>query len=419
MFILILLFYIYLKRLEFLFNAVYLFALMIYLSKDELLMFSNFYLDNEFLKDWMLENLIVVIGVSYMLFLVYYLNAKRDYTLVYKICQISIFVHIMLLVVDFFFYQYDFFIGRIHFLKILPIIDSVTAALIIGYLILKNKNLITTLFIIGASIFMIGVGSNFYLNNDSDPLRYYNKFYMILSSTIEIAIFTVGLTYKYFMEIVDKLNYQKEAIENKTKALRAQINPHFIFNALSSIQHFVTSNNRISALKYLSKFSRLTRGVLESSIDANVSLEEEIKLLIDYLELESLRFDNSFSYEIRTDNNVDLSNTTIPFMIIQPFVENSIIHGLLPKKEGDKKLVVNFKKSEDFIICEVYDTGVGRNVPTDKLSPYKREKVSRGLEVTKARLDVLGSTEDSLRIVDRFHEDGQPSGTTVIIKIPT
>src|SRR5690606_18508582 len=112
-------------------------------------------------------------------------------------------------------------------------------------------------------------------------------------------------------------------------ALKAQINPHFIFNSLSSIQHLIISNNKISSLKYLTKFSHLMRDIMERSMDSKSLLSDEIKIIEHYLELEALRFDHSFSYSIIIDESLNPSFVETPMLIIQPFIENAILHGLL------------------------------------------------------------------------------------------
>lgn len=153
------------------------------------------------------------------------------------------------------------------------------------------------------------------------------------------CIFAFGLLYKIHLEFRENLMLQQRALFEKTRALRAQINPRFIFNSLSAIQHLVSVKKIESALKYLNKFSRFTRNVLESSMEINIPLAEEIKILEDYLSLELLRFANSFSYNITIDEAIDPEEIEIPPMILQPFVENALIHGLLPKNPGQNNWI--------------------------------------------------------------------------------
>lgn len=211
---------------------------------------------------------------------------------------------------------------------------------------------------------------------------------------------------------------QKERIEEmnlelEKRMLRAQMNPHFIFNSLNSIQHFITENDKKSALTYLTKFSKLLRQVLESSIDLNVILEEEVKLLKIYVELEALRFDDSFTYEFRIDESLDTYAHEIPILLIQPYIENAIIHGLIPK-EGSKHLVIGFEDAKEYIKCVIEDNGIGRK------SKPKTEKnhTSRGMSVTEQRIRALEKTNFQLVMIEDLEADGHPAGTRVTVAIP-
>ncbi|UII81498.1 sensor histidine kinase [Flagellimonas sp. CMM7] len=264
----------------------------------------------------------------------------------------------------------------------------------------------------------LGGLARYYWAAPEDGLHLDSLYYMIIGSSIEVIIFAFGLNYKANTEFRENFRLKEEALVNKTKALRAQINPHFIFNSLNSIQHLVTKNDKVSTLKYISKFGRLTRNVLENSIDTDAILGEEIKILEDYLELESLRFDKAFSFKINVDPNLDVEDVKMPSMILQPFAENSIVHGLLPKKDGVKALTINFKKGNGVVICEVEDTGVGREVAKKRIHTYQKEKKSRGLEVTKQRLESFGEALNPLEIIDIQDINGNALGTKVIIRIP-
>ncbi len=219
---------------------------------------------------------------------------------------------------------------------------------------------------------------------------------------------------------------QKAEIETTSKELerrmlRAQINPHFIFNALGSIQHFITANDRASALKYLSKFSSLLRQVLEDSITNIVVLEEEIKLLKIYLELEALRFDGGFNYQIEIDPDLDPHTTEVPLLLIQPFVENAILHGLMPKS-GERQLHISFAVEGNFTVCRITDNGIGRKAAAELKAQKAGSQPSRGMEVTRKRLEALNKNSAAQTLVsfnDRFQADGSAAGTEVVIQIPT
>jgi len=222
------------------------------------------------------------------------------------------------------------------------------------------------------------------------------------------------------LDYEEKLELQNQVSIKEISALRAQMNPHFIFNSLNSIQHLILNNDVISAVKYLSKFGNFTRSILESSIETKVTLTDEIKLLFSYLELESLRFNNTFIYNINTSENCDADAIEIPILLIQPYVENAIIHGLMLKKYGKRLLDINFKIQDDCLICEIEDNGIGRMASKKKNSIIKKQIKSRGMEITEKRLKLLGkncSEKGTVEIVDKFNENGTPKGTKVIIRI--
>lgn len=207
--------------------------------------------------------------------------------------------------------------------------------------------------------------------------------------------------------------------ELESRMLRAQINPHFIFNSLGSIQHFITSNEKVSALKYLSKFSSLLRQVLEDSVTNNLVLEEELKLLRIYLELEALRFEDGFTYQISTDPSLDIYNLEVPVLLIQPFIENAILHGLLPKT-GDRKLVIHYFQDDNWLCCRITDNGIGREASGFNNSNRSLKIPSRGLEVTGRRLCALNpdvSLDELIKITDLKNDKNEALGTEVLVKI--
>ncbi|MCK0161148.1 sensor histidine kinase [Allomuricauda sp. F6463D] len=418
--VIMLVFFGYFKKAEFFLYSFYVSFLLLFVLKDDLQLFNAWLPNNMLLKVWLLENIALFVGVGYMYFMIYYLNLKKNYRFAYFVIITLLGFHAVYLIVDILFYVYDYYIGHIFLVKALPIFDTIFGGVAILHVLITTRNLIGYLFVAGSATFMFSVASHFYLgiDIDTDPLRYYNKLNLIIGSTVEIVIFAFGLTYKMFVDHVERLNFQQEAFINKNKALRAQVNPHFIFNALSSIRHLVSIDNKKSALKYLSKFSRLTRNILESSLETNVVLNEEIIMIQDYLELESLRFDNAFSYTINIDENLNIDDIEVPFMILQPFVENAIIHGLLPKKGNHKELVINFIKGTDVVICEIDDNGVGRQAAKKRLHIYQKEKKSRGIELTIQRLESLGKNQDCIAIIDKIDDTEQPAGTKVILEIP-
>jgi len=210
------------------------------------------------------------------------------------------------------------------------------------------------------------------------------------------------------------LQLQLSALE--MKALRAQMNPHFIFNALNSIQECIITKNTNTAYTYLSSFSKLVRMILENSEKQFITLEDEIETLRLYLSIEKLRFDNSFEYLIDTGPKVDPSFVNIPAMIIQPYVENALWHGLINKK-GEKKLLIHFDQRNGNLECTIRDNGVGRSHTAELQTNTRIKKHSMGMKITEERLQLL-ETEASITINDLRDQNGNACGTEVIVVIP-
>lgn len=213
------------------------------------------------------------------------------------------------------------------------------------------------------------------------------------------------------------LNKQYANIE--LKALQAQMNPHFIFNCLNSIQHFIVLNDEISASRYLTKFSMLMRLFLEHSKSNVITLQEEIELLRLYIDLESLRFKNRFNFQIDVDPGTDTFNVEIPSMLFQPFVENAINHGLMNLDKGT--LNISFIINDNILIGIIEDDGIGRKKAEELKSETRKDHASRGMEIIKERIAVLNKMENTnilLEVIDKTDTNGSATGTKVIIKIP-
>jgi hypothetical protein len=203
-------------------------------------------------------------------------------------------------------------------------------------------------------------------------------------------------------------------------ALRKQMNPHFIFNSLNSIQSFILQNDKISANTYLSKFASLMRKVLENSQHRMITLDKEIEVLKLYIELEEQRFDNKFNCFWNIDKNIDLSEHSIPPLLLQPYVENAIWHGLL-HKEGERKLTMSITKNEEQLICIIEDNGVGREVSQNLAINKNKSKQSLGTKITQKRIDLINSLNKSgitIQYHDTYNTKGEAAGTKVEIAVP-
>ncbi|MES2649970.1 MAG: two-component regulator propeller domain-containing protein [Bacteroidota bacterium] len=217
------------------------------------------------------------------------------------------------------------------------------------------------------------------------------------------------------------VNKQK-AVESRLQSLRLQMNPHFLFNALNSIQQMILANEEIVATKYLSKFSKLLRAVLIHSDKEAISLSEELEILNLYIELESIRFKNSFSHSIIVDENIETDEVKIPTLLIQPFVENAIWHGLMHK--GDNRVLsITFTEQDDFIICSIEDNGIGRRKAAEMKVAAGNHKshISKGIAVSGERLKTMSTIdgrEGSIKITDLHDPQDIPRGTRVDIHFP-
>lgn len=225
--------------------------------------------------------------------------------------------------------------------------------------------------------------------------------------------------------IVKAVNAEKEKsrlnnrlIELETRAIRAQMNPHFIFNSLNTLQRFILEDDKNKSYTYLIEFSKLLRKLLESSESDTISLKEEIEILTAYLEIEKLRFDNSFEYTISSDIEM-MQFVHIPIMLVQPFAENAIWHGLLNKK-GMRFLKISFANLDDEkILCEIDDNGVGRGFKKTETGEIKKK--SMALDFIRQRLDLIKQStgiECSFEITDKVDSDDSAAGTLVRIIIP-
>lgn len=218
---------------------------------------------------------------------------------------------------------------------------------------------------------------------------------------------------------VEKVELEKNLRNSMLTSIRSQMNPHFFYNALNSIQSFMFSDDKRNASTYLVKLSKLTRMILEMSEKENIALDEEAEALKLYLELEKMRFSADFNYELRIDSNVDSELVKIPPMIVQPYVENAIKHGLLHKK-GNKYLSITFGKTGEDLLITIDDNGIGRE-KANELNQLKKEKHNPfSTQANSKRIELLNKGRGkNIGVVYFDKKDNQvPVGTTVIITIP-
>ncbi len=224
------------------------------------------------------------------------------------------------------------------------------------------------------------------------------------------------------MEAEQESAVDKQFAELELRALQAQMNPHFIFNALSAIQYFIQMNDRQQADLYLSKFAALIRLFLESSKNKYLNLSEELKLIRLYVELEQLRFRNKFSVDIDVSPEINQYTTLVPTMLLQPFVENAINHGLFHRQDENGRLFINIEAGLNHsIVCVLEDNGVGRAEATAIRQQLNGNHRSRGLQITQERLNALQTVEGykiDIEVTDLTDEEGKACGTRITLNIP-
>jgi tetratricopeptide (TPR) repeat protein len=216
-----------------------------------------------------------------------------------------------------------------------------------------------------------------------------------------------------------RIELERQAAELEMQALRAQMNPHFIFNCLSSINRFILKNESKTASNYLTRFSRLIRMVLINSTRQMITLEDDIQMLKLYLEMEQMRFKDAFVFSITYENAIDADNIFIPPLLIQPFCENAIWHGLM-HKDGPGKLEISLGLENNILHCIITDNGVGREKAEEIKSKSAEKEKSLGLKITTDRLALLNKEKGvntSYKIEDLYDEDGNAAGTRVELMI--
>ena len=224
-------------------------------------------------------------------------------------------------------------------------------------------------------------------------------------------------------DISERVQHQKEMLavnkqigELRLMALRSVMNPHFIFNSLNSIQYYILENDQRNAVVYLSTFSKLIRAILNNSVKSRVRLSEELEMLRHYIQLESIRFENKFTSVFEIDPNIDVESIEIPSMLIQPYVENSILHGLNNKKEKGL-LKISVRSENDMILVEVEDNGVGREAASKFKQATLPQHKSMGTALTEERLKLINADDSSsVEIID-LEANGVQSGTLVRVWI--
>jgi hypothetical protein len=251
----------------------------------------------------------------------------------------------------------------------------------------------------------------------------YDPFYKTWWFILFVTLFTVSGIWLYVRLRIKRIKttermkaqFSADLNEMESKALQAQMNPHFLFNSLNSIRLFILKNDVDSAANYIAKFSKLLRMILNYSRHDMITVYDEIQAMKLYLDFEKLRFDNGFDFDIEIDGQ-NVLDVQLPPLIVQPFIENAIWHGLMARSDSKGELHISFKIEEKGLHVTVEDNGVGREKAKENNSKRSLKEGSVGLQITKERLKGLSfrtGKRNEFEIVDLYDENNQPKGTLV------
>jgi len=255
-----------------------------------------------------------------------------------------------------------------------------------------------------------------YINVSIIPLYWQTWWFKTFIIAAFALIFSL-ITVVYFTAKNKETLSNKKLIESQLNSLRAQINPHFIFNSLNSIQDFILDQQPRMANLYLSKFASLMRMIIENSRKEYTLLSEEIEFLKLYISLEKLRLNEELDVDFTITPETDVNNIQIPTMLLQPIIENAIKHGLSPKK-SDRFLSVHFNaQGGKTLTCTIEDNGIGRNLSKSQGNVISANRSSVGLRNIHERLELLFGSGENIRIIDLLDENRQPMGTRVVIHV--
>ena len=368
-----------------------------------------------------------LLGIAGIMFVSNFLNIKEHYFLFYKIF-IGLFI------------AYVVSIGIIvskHFLvgsRIMEMVSlvSVVCMFVTAYVIMIKGYKPAKFFLIAWSMFLVSVVIFILKDYNLVPYNSITINALQIGSGVEALLLSIALADRIniyrkdkaraqrelIQSLQEKTSMQKEMLELEAKALRSQMNPHFIFNCMNSIKALIQQNEADKAVNYLTTFSKLLRTILQNLDKSEVSLFDELEMCRLYTQLESMRFGNKFTWSFVTDPDLDIKSIQVPALILQPFIENAIWHGLMVK-EDNGYINVTVEKKDNCILCIVDDNGIGReHSMNNKIKPHSSMHQSKGVKLTQSRLDLdnaLNKRNASVTTIDKKDEDGNSAGTSVIL----
>lgn len=408
------------KSKLYLFYSLYLAALTIYLTQD--IFPENWNTLHEYLN-FPIQFLAYAAYVAFARILLDTRNfiVKWDgfFALVIKIllALVPVFIGIQL------FFGYKF---QENLFLVIALSFTVFALLAYYIVITKIKDKFSLYFVIGSLIYLVFahvsfaemyLGKETFLEYGYQPMSfvYFGAILQSIIFSVIIGFIIKRIEQKSKNAEVKLANKLKEIEELKMTALQSQMNPHFLFNSLNSINNFVLKNEVEKASDYITKFSRLIRAILNSSSSPTSTLSDELGILALYVKLEQMRVTGGFDYVVNIDKKLHLDSVKVPPLFLQPFIENAIWHGIM-KKRGNKIIELTVKKDNENVLCSVIDNGVGINSVKQSNKMDKKRKFY-GAKATENRIKILYKNEN-VKITTSDISDGTKTGTEVKIRFP-
>ncbi len=340
--------------------------------------------------------------------------------LIFAVC-IALAIHVLMLI---FTIKRAYHVNR--WMKVVLLVFMIAEAVIFY----RNRNRLVNLFLIGSLILTLGTIAAFFNQILIDYISFlnnldYNSYeVMRVVSFFEFLFFSIALGYKTRLIQDERNALEIESAEQKLdlivkdlEVMRAQLNPHFIFNCLNSIKGLIRKNDNDTAEKHIQHFAKLARNTLEYSEKEQITLDEELDISDLYLKMEALRFGDSFEYRTIVDKEINLEAIHIPPLILQPYLENAIHHGLHPKT-GDKMLRIEIYREAEKLICAIDDNGIGRQLAVARKAEQAHPNISFGMKLTQNRMEQynkLGEGVFMVNIIDKIDTQGQATGTRIEI----
>lgn len=417
------------KNKAYLYYACYAFAIFIFVERS-LEYNTDFRLLSQFFPLYFYRTVnyyTVAGGVFYTLFVRHFVNSKELYRNTHKISSFLLWLYLFsilcILLKDLFFMESTMFNWLSTFVAFLPFFGGICINITLLPYFLKQP--LVRYIVIGSSFLIAGGLIQVYLNNytgNFNSLLYPPVIYLEAGILCELFFFALGLGYK--RKILEKekqaLGYKKLLIE--MQSLRGQMDPHFIFNCLNSIQLYTMENNIAAASEYIGKFSKLIRNSLNNSRASSVTLASELEAIKLYIELEAMRFKNKLRYRLEIDPNLDIDYIELPPLLLQPYIENAIWHGLMPKAEGGSIIMaIDEDLQHNLLVIKISDDGIGRTAAAIIKNRKKEQHESIGTKLTEERIALINEKYEVhkaiVEIID-LYKNNEPAGTQVTIKLP-